>query len=220
VLIEVLDTGIGIAPEEQKAIFKEFLRLDSGARVAPGLGLGLSIVERIARLLGVEITVDSVPGRGTRVSLSAPLASTAPEVADKRDAVAQLSAMAGMAVLCIDNDERILAGMTALLSGWGCEALVARNAREAVRAVRAAERVPDLMLVDYHLDDGDGLAAITEICWKLGDDIPAILVTADRSAELRERALKAGIRVLNKPVKPAALRASLAQWNVRRPAAE
>jgi CheY-like chemotaxis protein len=80
--------------------------------------------------------------------------------------------------------------------------------------------VPDLMLVDYHLDEGDGLAAITEIRWKLGDDIPAILVTADRSAELRERALKAGIRVLNKPVKPAALRASLAQWNVRRPAAE
>ncbi len=76
------------------------------------------------------------------------------------------------------------------------------------------------MLVDYHLDEGDGLAAIADLRWKLGEEIPAILITADRSADLRERALKAGIRVLNKPVKPAALRALMAQWSVRRPAAE
>jgi Na+/proline symporter/signal transduction histidine kinase/CheY-like chemotaxis protein len=220
VVVEVVDTGIGIAPDERKTIFKEFLRLDSGARVAPGLGLGLSIVERIAKILNVGLAVDSAPGQGTRVSLTVPLAASAPVPVAARAASVELSATAGMVVLCIDNDERILAGMNALLSGWGCAPILAKNAREALRLTRSGGPPPDLMLVDYHLDEGDGLAAIAEIRRKLGDEIPAILVTADRSAELKEQALHAGIRVLNKPVKPAALRALMAQWNVRRPAAE
>jgi Na+/proline symporter/signal transduction histidine kinase/ActR/RegA family two-component response regulator len=220
VAIEVVDTGIGIAPGEQKAIFKEFHRLESGARVAPGLGLGLSIVERIARLMNVGITLDSVPGRGTRVGLSVPLAAAAPAALPQMRAHSQLSPLSGMAILCIDNDDKILAGMTALLSGWGCAPIMARNAREAVRALRAAGSTPELMLVDYHLDEGDGLSAVADIRSRLGDEVPAILVTADRSPELRERAMKAGLRVLNKPIRPAALRALMAQSNARRPAAE
>jgi CheY-like chemotaxis protein len=152
--------------------------------------------------------------------LSVPLAVEAPAALRRADSPGALAATAGMIVLCIDNDEKILAGMTALLSGWGSAPIVAKHAREAVKLARAHGRPPDLMLVDYHLDEGDGLAAIADLRWKLGEEIPAILITADRSAELRERALKAGIRVLNKPVKPAALRALMAQWSVRRPAAE
>ena len=78
VVIEVVDTGIGIAPAEQELVFKEFRRLDAGARVAPGLGLGLSIVERIAKVLTVAVALNSVPGRGTRISLTLPLAADAP----------------------------------------------------------------------------------------------------------------------------------------------
>jgi CheY-like chemotaxis protein len=76
------------------------------------------------------------------------------------------------------------------------------------------------MLVDYHLDEGDGLAAVADLRKRLGEHIPAIMITADRSPDLRERALRAGIQVLNKPVKPAALRALMTQWRVSRPAAE
>ena len=167
VAIEVVDTGIGIAPDEKAVIFKEFRRLDAGARVAPGLGLGLSIVERVAKLLGIGITLDSAPGRGTRVSLSVPLAAAAPVAAQPAHPPAAPSAVSGLTVLCIDNDEKILAGMTALLSGWGCTPIVAHNAREAVRQLRGSERTPELMLVDYHLDEGDGLSAIADVRWKL-----------------------------------------------------
>ncbi len=127
---------------------------------------------------------------------------------------------AGMTVLCIDNDEKILSGMQALLSGWGAQALTATSGREAVKLLRRTSVVPDIMLIDYHLDDGVGLAAITEIRWKFGDDIPAVLITADRSGEVAAAAKNAGIRILHKPLKPAALRALMAQLNVSRPAAE
>jgi CheY-like chemotaxis protein len=125
-----------------------------------------------------------------------------------------------MLVLCVDNDDRILNGMNALLSGWGCEPVMAKTAREAARTLQAARRIPDFMLVDYHLDHGDGLAVIGEIRAKLDADIPAVLITADRSPELRELAQKAGIRVLHKPMKPAALRAWMTQWGASRAAAE
>jgi CheY-like chemotaxis protein/anti-sigma regulatory factor (Ser/Thr protein kinase) len=219
VVIEVVDTGIGIAPEEQAVIFKEFRRLEAGARVAPGLGLGLSIVERIAAVLNVTLSLQSIPGRGTRVSLSAPLAQAA-SVASRGAEQERRFYAAGMTVLCVDNDEKILAGMIALLSGWQCTPIVARTTRDAIRLVRNSNGIPDLMLVDFHLDDGDGLSAISEVRWKLGSEVPAILITADRSTELKDRAMKSGIRVLNKPLKPAALRALMAQWSVVRPAAE
>jgi CheY-like chemotaxis protein len=220
VSIEVLDTGIGIASSDQGTIFKEFQRLESGARVAPGLGLGLSIVERLADVLGVTVRLDSTVGRGTRVSIEVPAAAASPATITIVRTPAGAPATGGMVVLCLDNDEKILAGMDALLSGWDCRPVLARTAREAMQRLKESGSVPDVMLVDYHLDEGDGLAAVAHIRWKLGEDIPAILITADRSPELRERALKAGIRVLNKPLKPAALRALMAHWRVRRPAAE
>ena len=220
VAIEVLDTGIGISPAEQEVIFKEFRRLDSGARIAAGLGLGLSIVERIARVLDIQLSLTSAPERGTRISLLVPLArapQSARHIAARRP---QLAATEGMLVLCVDNDDRILNGMNALLSGWGCEPVMAKTAREAMHGLQATGRVPDLMLVDYHLDQGDGLAAIVQIRAKLDADIPAVLITADRSPDLRELAQKAGVRVLHKPLKPAALRAWMTQWGAARAAAE
>ena len=98
--------------------------------------------------------------------------------------------------------------------------MTAPSGREAVKLLRRMSVLPDIMLVDYHLDDGVGLAAIKEIRWKFGGDIPAVLITADRSSEVAVAAKKAGIRILHKPLKPAALRALMAQLNVSRPAAE
>ena len=128
--------------------------------------------------------------------------------------------MTGLAALCIDNDPKILAGMQALLGGWGCDVITASSGKNALRQLRGGAEIPDILLVDYHLDEGDGLAAIADIRWKYGPGIPAVLITADRSPEVRDAAAAAGVRVLHKPLKPAALRALVSQLSVHRPAAE
>ena len=216
VSLEIADSGIGIAEADRKKAFVEFQRLDAGAREAPGLGLGLSIVQRIADALDCALAIHSVTGRGTRATVAVPLAHAAP-AADRRPApaAANPAATAGMVVVCIDNDKNILAGMKALLTGWKSRPVLAADGKEARKRLMAAQTEPDLLLVDYHLDDGNGLTAIADLRWKFGADIPAILITADRSEEVRTAAAQAGVRVLNKPVKPAALRALMAQWSGR-----
>jgi CheY-like chemotaxis protein len=109
--------------------------------------------------------------------------------------------------------------MEALLGGWGCRVLKAADLPAAVAAVTEA-RVPLTgLLVDYHLDKGHGVEAIVELRRRFGADLPAILITADRSPHVRDEARAHDVQVLNKPVKPAALRALIAQWRVQRVAA-
>ena len=220
--IEVYDTGIGIPHAKRRAVFKEFHRLDHGARVARGVGLGLSIVERIARVLDCEVALKSKFGRGSRFSVAIPLASAAidkpalPVIAGKSRA----GSLAGTTVVCIDNEPSILDGMRVLLGGWGCRVLTATDLATALAAIAGSGLEPDGLLVDYHLDGGNGVGVITELRRRHGGDMPAILVTADRSVVVREEARAEGVQLLNKPVKPAALRALLTQWRVQRVAAE
>ncbi|WP_406856396.1 hybrid sensor histidine kinase/response regulator [Alsobacter sp. KACC 23698] len=219
--LEVWDTGLGIPPSKQKAVFREFQRLDQGARAAPGLGLGLSIVERIGRVLDHPIRLQSQLGRGSVFTVELPVAAPLPAMAAQRDARPTVAApLAGMAVLCIDNEPAILNGMTTLLTGWGCAVLAAPGLKEAQAALRRRKLRPDVVIADYHLDEGDGIEAITALRWKLGADLPAVLVTADRTPAVRDLASEKDIHVLNKPLKPAALRALLAQWRATRAAAE
>lgn len=219
--IEVLDTGVGVPQAKQKIIFKEFQRLDEGARVARGLGLGLSIVERIARVLGHSITLASVPGKGSVFSVELPAAPALParETPSPR-AAAPLATLQGLSVLCIDNDPAILDGMETLLHGWGCEVLKAPGVEEALAMLRERRAAPDVLLIDYHLDAGDGIEATKKLRWKLGQSLPAVLITADRSKRVRDGAKATEMEVLNKPVRPAALRALLAQCRAARAAAE
>jgi Na+/proline symporter/CheY-like chemotaxis protein/two-component sensor histidine kinase len=218
--VDVFDTGLGVPRSKKRAIFQEFHRLDQGAKVARGLGLGLSIVERIARVLEHNITVSSAVGRGSRFSVEVPLSAAIPVSQHPRvprdiDRV-QLS---GITVLCIDNDLAILDGMETLLGGWGCRVFKAPDLKTAVAVVAEAKVAPDGLLVDYHLDDGNGIEAIAELRRRFGADLTAILITADRSPHVRESARAQRIQVLNKPLKPAALRALLTQWRVQRVAA-
>ena len=218
--IDVCDTGIGIPQGKRRAVFKEFHRLDQGARVARGVGLGLSIVERIARVLDCEVVLQSNVGRGSRFSVEVPRGSGAvagPLPAAVKTAAGQLT---GAVVLCIDNERAILDGMQTLLGGWGCRVLKAADLTEALAAIEGGGVEPDGMLVDYHLDAGNGIVAVAELRRRYGDGLPAILVTADRSERVREEARAAAVHVLNKPVKPASLRALLTQWRVQRVAAE
>ena len=219
--IEVYDTGIGIPHAKRRAVFKEFHRLDQGARVARGVGLGLSIVERIGRVLDCEVALKSTFGRGSRFSVEVPraIAVVAEPVlhAAPKAAAGQL---AGTVVLCVDNERAILDGMQTLLGGWGCRVLKAVDLTEALAAIDACGFEPDGLLVDYHLDGGNGVGTIAKLRRRYGRDLPAILVTADRSLYVREEARAAGVHVLNKPLKPASLRVLITQWRVQRVAAE
>ena len=218
--VDVYDTGIGIPHAKRRAVFKEFHRLDQGARVARGVGLGLSIVERIARVLDCEVALKSTFGSGSRFSVEVPraAAAAAPELAAVPKGTA--GQLAGTVVLCIDNERAILDGMHTLLGGWGCRVLKAADLAEALAAIEGSGTEPDGLLVDYHLDGGNGISAIAELRRRYGRDLAAILVTADRSLHVREEARAVGVHVLNKPVKPASLRAAITQWRMQRAAAE
>jgi Na+/proline symporter/signal transduction histidine kinase len=218
--IEVLDSGLGIPASQSKAIFREFHRLQDGAKVARGLGLGLSIVERIARVLGHKVALASVPGRGSRFSVEVPVASSVSAPAPQRSPMRTDPArLAGMAVLCIDNDPQILDGMEALLGGWGCKVFKARDFEGAVAVLDEARTMLAGMLVDYHLDEGNGIDVIVNLRRRLGAELPAILITADRTPRVRDQARAHDVPILNKPVKPAALRVLLAQWRIHQVAA-
>jgi CheY-like chemotaxis protein len=127
--------------------------------------------------------------------------------------------LSGVTVLCLDNDLAILDGMEHLLGGWGCRVLKAPDLTAAMGVVARADTLPNGLLVDYHLDDGNGIAAIGALRRRFGAELAAILITADRSPRVRADARANDIQVLNKPLKPAALRALLTQWRVQRVAA-
>ncbi|MAU19103.1 MAG: hybrid sensor histidine kinase/response regulator [Martelella sp.] len=210
-VIEVHDTGIGIPAEKAESVFKEFTRLDEGARAAQGLGLGLSIVDRLARMLEHPVSMTSAPGEGTVFRLSVPLAEAGVDSAQPAAKPAGKlpgQAIAGLKVLCIDNEEAILEGMRVLLGGWGAEVHVARGHEEA----RAIDIVPDVIIADYHLDNGaSGVDAVTILREHYQRHIPALLITADRTQEVRDLAEEEDIAVQHKPLKPALVRAFLNQ---------
>jgi Na+/proline symporter/signal transduction histidine kinase len=218
--IDVYDTGLGIPHSKKRAIFQEFHRLDQGAKVARGLGLGLSIVERIGRVLDHKIGVTSAVGRGSQFSVEVPLSAPIPVSPHQRVArkVGRVQ-LSGITVLCIDNDLAILDGMETLLGGWGCRVFKATDLNTAIAVIADANASLDGLLVDYHLDEGNGIETIRELRRRFGAELTAILITADRSPLVRQDARENGIQVLNKPLKPAALRALLTQWRVQRVAA-
>jgi len=217
--IEVHDTGPGIPPAKHRLVFREFQRLEEGARAAHGLGLGLSIVERIGRVLQHRVDLVSSPGRGALFAVEVPVSAELPRASDDRRRREPVSVrLDGLQVLCVDNEPKILDGMAALLSGWGCTVRAAPGEAEAAAALDGGF-VPDVLLIDYHLDRGTGLEAAAALRRRLGRDVPAVLITADRSPEVRSSARERGMPLLNKPLKPAALRALLAGWRVRGAAA-
>ena len=217
--IDVYDTGVGIPESKRRDIFIEFHRLEQGARIARGLGLGLSIVERVARVLGSTVEVDQTVGGGSHFAVTVARSNATPVELPARDtARIDPSQLAGTTAICIDNEPSVLDGMEMLLRGWGCDVIKAPDLDIAMAAVAESPTPPNGLLVDYHLDQGNGIEAIIALRKRCGP-LPAILITADRSPAVRERARAEDIQLLNKPLKPAALRALLAQWRVMRVAA-
>jgi len=218
--IEVCDTGIGVPQNRQKQIFREFQRLDQGALIARGLGLGLSIVERAARVLDHRVALYSLPGKGSIFTIDAAVAQVAAPAMAAPAQAARTASLAGLRVVCIDNEPAILEGMRLLLEGWGCEVIAASDERGAMAALKRAGGPPDAIVADYHLDRGTGLGAIKALRKSAKAPVKAILLTADRSAELREKAAAIEAPVFGKPLRPAALRVWLSQVETLRTPSE
>jgi Na+/proline symporter/signal transduction histidine kinase len=215
VAIQVVDTGIGIAHEDRKVVFEEFKRLGKrGKGTKRGLGLGLAIVDRIAKLLDHEIRMRSEIDRGSTFEVLVPRADRADAVPAVRGLIdkAPASSLDGTIILCVDNEHTILEGMQGLLSKWGASPLIANNSETALEHLRRLGSngggYPSILLVDYHLDDDvTGIEVIDELREYAETSIPAIIVTADHTQDVREVILESGHALLHKPVKPAALRA-------------
>jgi Na+/proline symporter/signal transduction histidine kinase len=213
--IGVYDTGVGIPALKRGEIFKEFHRLEQGARIARGLGLGLSIVERLARVLNHGIAIDSVASGGSVFSVTVPVAEAINHTAAVLSTTAPRAPMSGALIVCIENDPAILDGMKTLLTAWDAEVIAVTDPEAAIAAMEDVGGKVTGLLVDYHLDRGNGVAAIREIRRRFGENIPATLITADRSPNVRAAAREENIAILNKPVKPASLRAVLGQWRTQ-----
>lgn len=208
VRVEVWDSGPGIAVEQHARIFEEFQRLEQPSPWGEqGLGLGLSICNRLAGILGCRLDLKSRVGRGSCFAVTVPRAEAVParrERVDRSGANKQLP----LTVLCLDDDTAILDGMTALLARWGVNCRVAPDVRRA-RAELELGSV-DLILADYHMaGDTDGLEAMQQLRAHLGRLPPVVMITADASSALKQRAQELGYPVLLKPVRPGALRAVL-----------
>jgi CheY-like chemotaxis protein len=209
--LSVWDTGVGIEGSEVKAIFQEFHRLDHARRMdEKGLGLGLAICDRIARMLDHEIDVSSRPGHGSCFSVTVPLALHTDTARAESPAVVHVEAsgLKDLVVLCVDNESDILEAMNLLLDRWGCPVvMLAENQAQAAQQV-LMHGTPDFVLVDYHLSDqSHGLQVVEHLDNLLGTRLPAIVITADRSNELERAVRTKGYGLLLKPIRPAALRA-------------
>lgn len=207
--LEVWDTGIGIAPEHQAEVFREFHQLDNPERDRhKGFGLGLAIVDGLARTLGHTLSLRSVPGRGSVFGLRLPIATCAQPASVRAEHTAPRVLDAH--VLVIDDDETILQGMAELLQSWGCTCDVAPSVGEALALAR--QRPPDLLVADYRLrEQRTGLQAIEALHAALGHPAPTVLITGDTAPDRLREAAEQGVTLLHKPVSPPLLYRALAE---------
>jgi Na+/proline symporter/signal transduction histidine kinase len=175
-----------------------------------GLGLGLSIVRRVCRLLDHPLRVQSKPGRGSCFAVSLPVRQPSPETTGSSGLTSVVRQDSGR-VLCIDNEQQIVDGMRLLLSDWGYEVITAMNLEQARQAINhTADKTVDLVIIDYHLDQGlTGLNLMQTLNKELGQNLPALVISADYTEEVKQGIEAQGYPLLRKPVKPMALRAML-----------
>lgn len=205
--IEVWDTGIGIPENRLGEIFEEFRQLEPGGD-GRGLGLGLSIVERMARLLGTTVEVRSREGRGSVFGIDVPLGDPLNVRLPTTAQAPRGNPLHGKTVLVVDDDLAALEGMTLVLGAWGCRTIEAGSPRAALEGVSRVGTPPDFIVADYHLASGHtGCDAIASVREAYECSAAAVVLTADRTPEVRERVAAAGYWYLNKPVRVDRLRA-------------
>jgi PAS domain S-box-containing protein len=211
--IAVYDTGPGISAHQSQAMYAEFSRLEHDSPWGEkGLGLGLSICDRLAKLMQHSLSFASNPSRGSMFGVRVMRETSArrPRSVERQVITADPGKLLGMRVLCVDNDGAILDGMEALLGQWGMQVLKARNSAEAT--MLCSHSSVEAVLADYHLGDGtDGIELLQRLCARV-PALRAALISADHDAELMMAARHAGFPLLHKPLRPAALRALLSAF--------
>ncbi|WP_419951325.1 hybrid sensor histidine kinase/response regulator [Methylobacterium sp.] len=207
--IEIIDTGCGIEESERHLVFEEFYRGGrEGDEGEPGLGLGLSIVQRMATALDHALTLNSRPGHGTRMSLTVPIGTSPIEPVAGPTPIA--TRLTGARVLIVENDPATADALTRLLRNWDADVSAHRDLASVGECVSAGRPPPDVLILDYHLDNGAcGLDVATYLRGVTRADLPAIVTTADHSAAIEADVARLGAELMHKPIKPAQLRALL-----------
>jgi signal transduction histidine kinase/CheY-like chemotaxis protein len=211
--VQVFDTGIGMSRADLSLVFREFHQLGTRAdrSEVSGLGLGLSIVQRMAGLLGHAVQVRSAPGRGSvfTVVLSRSRGMPPPVAIEP---AAHTPEMPPGWVVIVDDDEAVGAAAAALLHQWGHHCTVCASAEAVLSALDGAATAPKLLIVDFRLGGGaSGLDAVARIRERVGQPVPVILVTGDTAPARIREAYAAGHALLHKPVDPQRLRACMAE---------
>lgn len=212
-LVAVHDTGIGIEPEHKEAIFKAYYQVpaNTGARTK-GIGLGLSIVERISTLLMLTREVASTPGRGSMFAVLVPYGRTKGRVPSSPASGNAPTKGRSLAIAVIDDDPGVRHGLAATLAKWGHRPIAAATATEAVVQFIGADLSPDFIISDYHLAGSmKGDAAIEEMRREFDRVPPAAIMTSDPDPRLHAAARKRGLAVLAKPLSLEQLRILLEQ---------
>lgn len=207
--IEIRDSGIGIPLEQQTAIFQEYYQItDSKQTQTAGLGLGLSIVQRLSKLLNHSLDVISQPGRGSVFAITVPQSEIAPLVDTTRTRLTDnLGKFNGEHILVIDDELMIRRSMYSLLTHWGCNVTTAASGHEACKLLTPETPLPDVIITDYHLNNNEtGIDAIQQINNKLNANFPVIVITGDTSSELIQKIHSRGYKFLHKPVAAGKLR--------------
>jgi signal transduction histidine kinase len=228
VRIDVVDTGIGIAPELSERIFEEFVQGGGAPRShvgGRGMGLGLAIVRRLAALLGHALELDSMPGRGSRFSVVVPRAIARARRREARALPASpappapAAAFAARRIAVIDDDPAVVAAMRALFEAWGArvaggdgvDAVMAELDGHERDAGSRAGSAPDLIVADLRLANGKcGVDAVAELRAACGRSPPALIVSGDLGEDARSAVAAAGFTLLSKPLVAASLQAAAA----------
>jgi two-component system, sensor histidine kinase len=221
VRFEVWDSGPGIPVDEQEKIFEEFYQLHNPGRTSKkGLGLGLSIVQRLCNLLDCRVTLKSRTGRGTMFGFDVPLGMAPIAVPIQAEATPPATTdLSGRLIVVIDDEEAIVAGMRALLESWGAEVIGSLSGNDILPQVEACGRIPDLIIADYRLGGNIvGTEMIERLREELDPEIPALVVTGSTAPERITEADSRRYDLLLKPVQPERLRA-LIDANLRMPIA-
>ena len=201
VRIDVIDSGPGIPEDKRDRIFEEFFQIGNAERSSDqGHGLGLAIVDRILRLLGHPLELETMPGKGSRFSVWLPAA--APEAGAGTAEAPPARRSQAVQVLVVEDDELIAESLALLISSLGHAAATAATAEDAIARVRDRAILPDLILADHRLPGRSGLEAVAEIRVLAGRSIPAAIVTGDTGPELKAATVAAGVVLMPKPVSP------------------
>ncbi|MBP2314410.1 PAS domain-containing protein [Azospirillum soli] len=208
--IAVHDTGIGIAPDQQELVFMEFHQIANPERDRnKGLGLGLSIVQRLAKLLDHPVSIQSRPGQGSVFSVDVPLG--APHAVRPAEPFAAMTRDGdGRLAVLIDDEADVLLGLQEIVRGWGYDTVIGTSAEQVLERLRADGRTPAVIVTDYRLADlrtgGDAVRLIRE---QVGVAVPGVILTGDTGPGLRAEATRQGLGIVIKPVVPRQLHEAL-----------